>query len=123
MDKESLLRPPPDTDLADVVPLPSGGTVSVRGLSRDEQLHAVKQDDITTAGMPRFERTAVIESRVVAAGMVDPQMTADEVRQWQQVPGRAADVSAVSVRIQELSGMLEAAPKATFPAVPGTSGS
>lgn len=120
MDKASLFEPAPDAE--DTVPLRGGGEVTVRGLSRDEQLHAVKQDDVTAQGMPRFERTAIIESRIVAAGMVNPTMTPEEVRRWQKVPGKAADVNAVSIRIQELSGMLEDAPKSGVQAVPGAAG-
>lgn len=118
MDKAQLLKPPPDVEIAATVPLPSGGQVGVRGLSRDEQLRAVKQDDVTADGMPRFERTAIIESRIVAAGMVDPVMTPDEVREWQKVPGRASDVNAVSVRIQELSGMMPDSQKEAYKSVP-----
>jgi hypothetical protein len=121
VDKELLFKPPETVATEDVVAI-SDGEVLVRGLSRDEQLKAVKQDDVTADGMPRFERTAIIEARVVAAGMVDPAMTEAEVRQWQRVPGRAADVDAVSTRIQRLSGMVPQAAKEAYKSVRGESG-
>lgn len=114
MDKAQLFKPPADVQTEATVDLPTGGQVGVRALSREEQLKAIKQDDVTAEGMPKFERTAIIESRIVAAGMVDPEMTEAEVRRWQKVPGRGADVQAVSVRIQELSGMLEGSAKAAY---------
>ncbi len=120
MDKTELFEPAPGCEA--IVDLPSGGKVAVRGLSRDEQLHAIKQEDVTAEGMPKFERTAIIESRIVAAGMVDPPMTPEEVRRWQKVRGKAADVAEVSTRIQQLSGMLPGADKEAYKSLPGQAG-
>jgi hypothetical protein len=117
--KASLFQP--IADGPEEVTLTTGQKIKVRGLSRNEQLQAVKSEDITANGMPRFERTAIIEARIVAAGMVEPKLTFDEVRKWQQVPGRAADINAVSTKIQELSGMLPGAPKSGLQVVPGPS--
>jgi hypothetical protein len=111
VDKASLLQPVPELDDTDWVPLRGGGQIRVRGLSRNEQLKAVKNEDVNQDGIPQAERAALIEARMVSAGMLDPPMSFAEVRQWQGTRGKAADVMAAAVRIQQLSGMMPDAPK------------
>ena len=103
MDKAVLLKGfLPEAD----VELPSGiGTVRVRGLSRQEAVavqRGVREDDP--------DANDVLEVRAVARGMVDPQLTEDEVAAW-RASGVAADVQAVAQRISELSNMDKAAGK------------
>ena len=90
MDKAVLLKGfLPERD----VELPSGiGTVRVRGLSRQEAVRVTDDDP------------SVMERRALAAGMLDPQLTEDEVEQWRGV-AVAADVQAVAQAISEISNM------------------
>jgi hypothetical protein len=92
MDKAALLRGfLPESD----VPLPSGqGTVRVRGLSRNEAVSLQKLGDDPEA----------LEVRACSLGMLDPQMSEDDVRAWREV-AVAADVNAVAQRISELSNL------------------
>lgn len=110
MDKAALLRP----HLAEVdVTLPDGGVVRVRALSRAEvfafqALHA--QGDAN-----------LLDSRMLAAAMVDPELTEEEVGQW-RAGAPNGEVDAVSDAILEVSGLKEGAARqasATFPAGPG----
>lgn len=90
MDKAVLLKGfLPERD----VELPSGlGTVRVRGLSRQEAVKVTDDDNW------------VMERRALAAGMLDPKMTEDEVDQWRAV-AVAADVQAVAKAISDMSNM------------------
>jgi hypothetical protein len=115
MDKDLLFKPRlPEAD----VDLPGVGTVRVRGLSRSEQLLAVKQGDIDAAGNVNITRVEAIERRMLVFGMVDPQLTDDEVKRWQRAaPG--GELEPVTRKIQELSGMLEGADKAAYKSLRG----
>lgn len=84
------------------------GTIRVRGLSRAEAL-ALK-------GMEPEE----IEVRALAMGMMDPELTVDDVRVWQSV-ALADEVKAVLDAIYELSGLREGSAKAAYKSVPGES--
>jgi hypothetical protein len=92
MDKATLLKGfLPEAD----VELPSGqGTVRVRGLSRNEAVSLQKHGEDAEA----------LEVTACALGMLDPQLTEDDVRAWRQV-AVAADVQAVAGRISELSNL------------------
>lgn len=100
MDKAALLKGfLPESD----VELPSGtGTVRVRALSRVEAVQVQKG----------LEETDVdeLEVRAIARGMLDPQMTEDDVRTWREMTA-AADLQAVAQRISELSNLDAQAPK------------
>lgn len=86
------------------VELEGVGTVRVRGLTRGE-VHVLNK---TTNGPETFER------RFISLGMLEPQMTEDEVRQWQQV-SPAGEIQRVSNKIEELSGLREDATKSGGP--------
>ena len=95
------------------VELSGGDYVVVRALKRSEML-AVKGiggdgDDV-----------AAIEARdnfIISVGMIDPQLTADEVAQLGETLG-AADLGKISQRIGQLSGMLEDSGKQATKSVP-----
>lgn len=82
------------------------GTVRVRGLSRGEVFAAQKTAKDTESQ----------ECRYLALGMVDPELTEDEVRQW-QASSPAGELEAVVEKIKELSGLGKAADKSGVPGV------
>lgn len=83
----------------DTVEIDGVGTVTVRGLTRNESImvanekHLGKRDQV-----------------MLSLGMVDPPMTAADVAEWSAAaPG--GEIEDVSRKIAELSKMTEAAPK------------
>jgi hypothetical protein len=111
MDKEALFKP----RLAEAeVDLPGVGTVRVRGLSRDEVIgirKAADNDPDTIDG----KRVLVIERKMIALAMVDPELTEAEVGRW-QIAAPAGELDPVTDKIQELSGMKQGASKSGVPA-------
>ncbi|HEV8568984.1 MAG TPA: hypothetical protein VGQ92_18200 [Actinoplanes sp.] len=106
MDKETLLKPRlPEDD----VEIPGVGTVRVRGLSRGEVLRG--------QGLKGVD----LEAYMLAAGMVDPPMTRDEVKQW-QAASPAGELEPVTDVISRLSGLDEGAAKSDVPEVRDDSG-
>lgn len=96
MDKELLFKPNlTETD----VEVPGRGTIRVRTMTREE-LHSLKSKEDTGLG----------ERRVLAACMVDPELTEDEVLRWQRA-APAGELTAVVERIMELSGLVDGADK------------
>jgi hypothetical protein len=91
----------PDLEEADVE-LPGGGMVRVRALSRAEVLRIRKE-----AG----DDAAKIERLSLVAGMLQPQMSVDEVARWQRNSNVNGPIGVVQQRIQELSGINEGAGK------------
>lgn len=88
----------------DVVELPDGsGTVEVRGLNRREALHVSSLDN-------PYDRDVFL----VACGLVDPAMTEEEVKAWGDQDDTGT-IEAVSLRIGELSRMVEGAGKSRVP--------
>lgn len=76
--------------------LPDGsGSVLIRGLTRSEAIRVAKEGG---------DDSEVMERLGMVAGLVDPEMTADEVAEW-QANGLAANVAAVAGRIAELSNV------------------
>lgn len=103
MDKELLFKP----RLTEAeVEVPGVGTVRVRTMTREE-LHTLKDVD-----------TGVGERKVLAACLVDPVLTEEEVLRWQRAAG-VAELSGVVDRILELSGLLDGADKSGLPGVRG----
>lgn len=84
----------------EVVTLPSGGQVKIRGLSRNEAI-----------GVQEREGAAARDNYVVATGLVDPAMSEDDVAAWGELPGGAGDLVEISREISRLSGMSEGAGK------------
>lgn len=104
MDKALLLAPRIQQDQVDIAGL---GTVTVRGLSRQQMLDAGKLAD---------EGVAVMERAMLAAGMVDPELTVDEVAEWQRV-SPANEIQPVVQRINELSGVSQTSVKDAWKSV------
>lgn len=115
MDKELLFKP--RLPVADVE-VPGIGTVRVRGLNRAEAM-----------AVQGAKGTEATERKILALGMVDPELTESEVGQWMKA-APAGELQPVSEKIAELSGMLdgsakeavkefEANPDAEFRVLPG----
>lgn len=123
MDKDKLLAPRADTPSGmpeDFVDVPGLGTVCVRGLSRFEVLDVRKAtDDAQGVDGPR---ALMLERKMVSLAMLDPVLTEAEVGTWQKIAG-AAELNVVSLKIQELSGMTDAAPKEAYKSLRDESGS
>jgi hypothetical protein len=103
--KARLLKPRlPEADYE----IPGSGTVRVRGLSRVEVLVQRKATD-SEANLDG-PRALVLERKMLALAMVDPQLTEAEVGQWQAAAG-AGELQPLVELIQELSGLAEGAPK------------
>lgn len=80
--------------------IPGFGTVKIRGLSRAEVLELQ-----TIEG-----GAAVTDRRMVALAMVEPALTEDEVRIWQE-NSHPHEIEGLTLAIAELSGMGAGAPK------------
>jgi len=90
------------------VTLPSdGSTVLIRGLTRDDILDA--QDRFPSS-------TALRDNACISAGLVDPEMTEDDVAAW-AAGAPAGDLTHVSEEIQSLSGLREGAGKSRVSSV------
>jgi hypothetical protein len=105
MDKTALLTERiPRTE----VEIDGVGTVTVRGLSRYElHLSGKGADD-----------AAVIERRMIAIAMVDPELTEAEVELWQK-NSSAGELAAVTVAIRDLSGLKSGADKEAYKSLRG----
>ena len=86
--------------------IPGIGTVRVRGLSRGE-VYAIRK---VSTGDDDMER------KTLARAMVDPEMTEDEIGQW-QAASPAGELEPVTLKIHELSGLSEGADKSGVPGV------
>jgi hypothetical protein len=80
--------------------------VTVRGLSRQEflNLYSDKQEGLSG---PKFTEA------LVSLGMVDPEMTVDEVAEWSAAT-TFNEIEAVAEKILALSGVKEDAAKAAY---------
>jgi hypothetical protein len=81
------------------------GTVRVRGLSRGE-VYMTQQ----------AKGTEAMERKILALGMLDPALTEDEVRAWQQ-NSPAGEIEPVADKIRDLSGLNKGADKSGVPDV------
>jgi hypothetical protein len=90
----------------EVITLPGGGQVKVRGLTRDEAL-AVRDRD-TVGAKDNF---------VIATGLVDPALTEDDVAAW-AATGDVGDMTTISEAISRLSGMMPGQAKDATKSVP-----
>lgn len=81
------------------VEIPDVGTVVVRSLTRAEAM------EIGQGG-----EAAELERKMLAMALVDPEMTEDEVAEW-QAAGSVGDIGEVVEAIIELSGMEVVRPK------------
>lgn len=94
--KARLLKPRLPEDTVDVEGI---GTIRVRGLSRGE---------VFAAG--QLKGVEAQERRFLSLGMVDPEMSEDDVKLWQR-NSPAGELEPVTVKIQELSGLAQTAAK------------
>jgi len=78
------------------------GTVRVRGLSRAEVF--------MTQQCKGVEAT---ERKILALGLLDPQMTEAEVKEWQE-GSPAGEMEPVAAKIRDLSGLGDKPPKAAM---------
>lgn len=81
------------------IALPSGASVVVRGLTREEAL-GVNGEEMDAAEAER---------RLVALALVDPEMSEAEVGEWQKV-ALAGELAPLADAILDLSGMTMEAP-------------
>jgi hypothetical protein len=86
------------------VELPGVGTVTVRGLTRAE-VKACKDEDGNTA-----------ENKLIAKGLVDPELSEDEVAEWLE-SAPAGEFVAVMTALSELSGLADGAATKSVPGV------
>lgn len=99
MDKEALFRRRlPEDD----VTIDGVGTVRVRALNRGEVLLVQNLDSRAKA-----------EQKMLAFGMVNPELTEADVVQWQQA-SPAGEIEPVSNKIAELSGILPGSVKEQY---------
>lgn len=85
------------------VEIPGVGTVQIRPLSRAEGL-ALQGAELDVAEMER---------RLVSLAMISPQLTEDEVRQWQE-NSPVGELEPITEEIIRLSGMDKAAAKEAY---------
>lgn len=90
----------------DDVDIPGVGTVRVRGLTRDEVM-------ATRSVKDGPNREAAIERKMLAAAMVNPEMTEAEVGQWQK-SSVAMQMEAVGQKVRDLSGLGDDAAKEAY---------
>jgi len=96
--KADLLKPRGNANRREVT-LPSGATVAIRGLTREEAL-AVHGEEMDAADLER---------RMLAWALVEPVMTEDEVGEWQKVCSAGELVPLVDA-VLDISGMTTEAP-------------
>lgn len=90
----------------------ANGKVRVRGLTRGETfaMHAAKQ----SGGL---KTELEWERRMVSIAMLAPEMTEDQVAEWQRRDIAGGDLEAVTARISELSGIVKGADKSSVSAI------
>lgn len=87
------------------VEIPDVGTIRVRALTRTEVLSLG-----VVPGQGAELDLAEAERKVISAGMVEPPMTQDDVKAWQD-SSPAVEINAVFLAIVELSGLTGEMPK------------
>lgn len=100
IDKAALLKA--RSDQKDVE-IPGVGTVRIRSLTRAEAL----------ALQGKETPVSEIEQKLLSAALVDPKLTEDEVRQWQEA-SPAGELEPIMEAILDLSGMAREAPKEAY---------
>ena len=81
------------------------GVITVRALTRSEVLNLRKGKELGKIDIAEYER------RMVAIGMVDPEMTPEDVKVWQDHDKAGGALADVTDKIAELSGLTEGASK------------
>jgi hypothetical protein len=85
------------------VEIPGVGTVTIRALTRGEALK-IQGDEMVAE---------IMECRLIALAMVDPQMTEEEIQEWQDA-SPAGQMQPVIQAILEASGMSEEVTKEAY---------
>lgn len=85
------------------------GVITVRGLTRAEVLRLKMGQERGKIDHLEFEQ------RMVSLGLVDPEMTPQEVATWQATERAGGALADVTEAIAELSGMGEGADKSSVP--------
>jgi hypothetical protein len=85
--------------------LPSGRRVRIRALSRATVLR------IQTIGK---DNVVKLEAETIAAGLVAPAMTVEQVGRWQAADAAGGDIGKLMEAIRDLSGLGEGAAKAAY---------
>jgi len=88
------------------------GTVTVRGLVRAE----ITRARVAASKGSKENQVATLDNHYIAAGLVEPEMTVEEVAAWLAEAPAGDSVAVLSV-IQELSGLAEGAQKSGVPGV------
>ncbi len=88
------------------VDIPGEGTVRVRGLTRTEVLGL--------QGLASDQ--AALERRIIALGLVDPELSAADVDAWYDT-APAGHTDLIVNKVSDLSGITEGAAKSGVPAV------
>lgn len=88
--------------------LKSGRWVRIRAMSR-QQMWAIQQ---VGAGKPRQ-----IEQETIAASLVTPAMTPQQVGAWMAADAAGGDIAELTIAIRDLSGLGEDAAKAAYKSV------
>jgi hypothetical protein len=101
MDKSALTTPRVPTG---EVEIPGVGTITIRGLTRFELLLAGK-----TSG----EDSVVMERKMLAFAMVDPEMSEKDAEEWQKA-SPAGELAPVVAKVNELSGIGHEAQKEAY---------
>lgn len=87
-----------------------GQVMRVRGLTRSEVMNLRSQvKSIADA----IQRSAELEAKTLALALVDPVLTEDEVKVWQD-SSPAGEIEPVVQKVQELSGLLDGAAKEAY---------
>lgn len=100
MDKELLFSSALDDAEVEI----SRGKVRVRGLSRAE-IHGMNRG--------KDPNPTLVEQRTVQLGLVDPELTLDEVQRWYTV-APAGDIQKIVNAVLDLSGMTDGADKEAY---------
>ncbi len=87
------------------VDLPGVGTVRVRAMSRAEAMR-IKDKSMSVAKM---------EQIILSTAMLDPVMSVDDVREWQEASG-AGEIELVVAAVTRMSGLERNAGKSDLPA-------
>lgn len=99
-DKDLLFQ---DSEETDEVALPGKGVVTVRVLTRAQIMKIRK----SVKSIPdAIARQDVMEQKFLVAGMVDPPMTMEDCKLWQQ-KSKAGEIDLVLNKINEISGLEE----------------
>lgn len=104
MDKELLIG---DVEVETAPVELKRGTVTVKGLNRAEAIQIGEAKSI-------LDR----DRKLVSWGMVDPELTYQDVERWQKQPGSAGEIELVSEAIARLSGLLEGSDKEAYQRFP-----